>query len=146
MPGTESLGRIGYGTKVFYDLNSSPPNYIQIPEVVSVTPPGRSRPEVDITHLDSPDESFEYTRGLKQGKVITIRLWKTAATLALVETLLAEESFNLRVVYAEDAADYRQTCEVVPIDDDGGTVAPNDPMETTLQLRISGPITTEPNP
>ena len=145
MAGTESLGQIGYGTKIYYSNGASPPVFIQIPEVVNISGIGRTRPEVDITHLDSPDESFEFTRGLKQGKPVTITMWKTAATLQLVEQLIAQESIVLRVIYPEPA-DYRQTFEAVPIDDDGGTIAPNDPMQIVMQVRIDGPITTVANP
>lgn len=145
MPGTKSKGRIGYGTKIYYGDGESPEVFTQIPEVVNISGIGRTRPRVDITHLDSPNESMEYTRGLKDGKTPTITMWRTAATMALVEALHALTEVNIRVVYPvfEDDPSVRQSFTVVPLDDDGGTIAPNDPMQITFQFAIDGPITTE---
>jgi hypothetical protein len=142
MPGTESLGRIGYGTKIYYGDGMSPEVFTQIPEVVNITGIGRTRPRVDITHLDSPDESMEYTRGLKDGKQPTVTLWKTSDTIQLIDTLMDRTEINIRVDYPAFETDtaFRQAFTVVPIDDDGGTIAPNDPMQIVFQFAIDGPI------
>lgn len=142
MPGTESLGRIGYGVKIYYGDAGSPQTFLQIPEVVNISGIGRTRPRVDITHLDSPDESMEYTRGMKDGKTPTITLWRTSDTMALIETLIARAEVDLRVTYPSFEGDpaFRQSFTAVPLDDDGGTIAPNDPQQITFQFAIDGPI------
>jgi len=142
MPGTESKGRIGYGVKIYWGSAASPPVFTQIPEVVNITGIGRTRPRVDITTLDSPDESMEYTRGLKDGKQPTITMWRTSETMALVESLIALTEFPIRVIYPafEDDPSFQQTLTAIPLDDDGGTIAPNDPQQIVFQFAIDGSI------
>lgn len=57
--------RIGYGsTFAMMDNAASPPAYVTLGEITSITPPSESTDIVDVTHMQSPNATREFIMGL----------------------------------------------------------------------------------
>lgn len=64
---------IGWNAK-FGIEGSTAGTYVDLAEVISITPPGMTRNTVDATHLQSPDGWMEYIAGLKDTGEASITL------------------------------------------------------------------------
>lgn len=62
MPDTEAM--IGYGSKFLLEDDSSPPELVELAEVVNITPPNMQTAQVDATHMQSPNRMMEFIAGL----------------------------------------------------------------------------------
>lgn len=57
--------RIGYGSIYrIWDASLGTPAFVDIAEVISITPPGGTTDRVDATHMQSPGRRREYISGL----------------------------------------------------------------------------------
>lgn len=75
---------IGYGAS-FGIEGSTAGTYVDVAEVVAITPPGMTREAVDATHLESTDGYREFIGGLKETGEASITLnFVPSATDALV--------------------------------------------------------------
>lgn len=63
-----SQARIGYGAHLFVETtgspNQSPPDYHELDEITNITPPNFQTDDVDVTHMQSPNRTREFTPGL----------------------------------------------------------------------------------
>ena len=60
-----TAAKIGYGTTYeIWDAGSSPPAFVEISEVFSVTPGAPAADRIDATHFQSPNRRREYIPGL----------------------------------------------------------------------------------
>lgn len=55
---------LGYGSVFQVQTESSPDNYVDMAEVISITPPSFSLDQVDVTHMASPNRNREFISGL----------------------------------------------------------------------------------
>lgn len=57
--------KIGYGTKYeIWDASLTTPAYVEVAEVINVTPGEASADRIDATHMQSPNRRREYISGL----------------------------------------------------------------------------------
>lgn len=57
--------RIGYGTKYeIWDTSLSTPAFVEVAEVINVTPGEATADRIDATHMQSPNRRREYISGL----------------------------------------------------------------------------------
>jgi hypothetical protein len=66
MPISEAT--IGYGARVYVETaespDQSPPDYTELSEITNMSPPNFQADDVDVTHMQSPDRTREFTPGL----------------------------------------------------------------------------------
>ena len=59
-----SVAMLGYGSVFQIQTENSPDNYVDMAEVISITPPSFSLDQVDVTHMTSPNRNREFISGL----------------------------------------------------------------------------------
>jgi predicted secreted protein len=63
-----SQAMIGYNTRVFIESanspGNSPPTYVEMDEILNVTPPNLQVDEVEVTHNTSPNRTKEFIAGM----------------------------------------------------------------------------------
>jgi len=59
-----SNAMLGYGSVFQIQTENSPDNYVDLAEVISITPPTFSLDQVDVTHMQSPNRNREFISGL----------------------------------------------------------------------------------
>lgn len=62
MPASQAL--LGYGSVFQIQAENSPDNYVDMAEVISITPPSSSLDQIDVTHMTSPNRNREFISGL----------------------------------------------------------------------------------
>jgi len=93
MPVTKS--QRGYGAQLWYSsVSASPFSYTKLIELVSIANLGTTRPEIDMTHLESPDDSIERIGGIKDGNEVTLLFNTTVDNIDIVQGLV-DDSVNL---------------------------------------------------
>jgi hypothetical protein len=60
----ESVALLGYGSVFQIQTENSPDNYVDMAEVISITPPTFTLDQVDVTHMTSPNRNREFISGL----------------------------------------------------------------------------------
>ncbi len=60
----ESVAMLGYGSVFQIQTENSPDNYVDMAEIISITPPNFSLDQVDVTHMTSPSRNREFISGL----------------------------------------------------------------------------------
>jgi hypothetical protein len=55
---------LGYGSVFQIQNESSPDVYVDVAEVISITPPSFSLDQIDVTHMQSPNRNREFISGL----------------------------------------------------------------------------------
>lgn len=130
--------RIGYGTKYeIWDASLQVPAFVEVAEVISVTPGESTTDRVDATHMQSPGRRREYIAGLIDSGTASIEInWiPSNPTDVLLRGLLASGAvvehritFNNDVTVTFDAA-VTGFSKVIPIDDR---------MTATVEIAPSG--------
>lgn len=69
MPATPSQGMTGYGAKILVEKTpgagfAAPANYIDLGEIINITPPNAKTDQAERTHMQSPDATKEFVGGL----------------------------------------------------------------------------------
>jgi len=121
-----TTARIGYGTKYeIWDASLPEPAFVEVAEVISVTPGESTTDRVDATHMQSPGRRREYLAGLVDSGEASLEInWVPSnPTDILVRGLLASGAivehritFNNEVTLTFDAA-VTGFSKVIPIDD-----------------------------
>ena len=65
MPESEAM--LGYGSVFQIATETSPDSYVDMAEVISITPPSANVDQVDVTHMQSPNRYREFIDGLIDG-------------------------------------------------------------------------------
>lgn len=73
---------IGYGSTFSIGNGASPQGFGELAEVVTITPPGFTMDEVDVTHLQSPDQFREVIGTIKDATEVSMTANATAANVA----------------------------------------------------------------
>lgn len=64
-PQLPTQARIGYGLSVAIESDASPPTFVELEEVINVTPPNQQVDQVEATHMQSPNRTREFVTGLQ---------------------------------------------------------------------------------
>lgn len=139
-----SEAMIGYGGKVYVETagspSQSPPDYHELSEVTNITPPNFETDDVDVTHMQSPNRTREFTPGLvdpgeasfemnwvpgSETDVILLAL-KTAATIVSWKMQWANGTYWEFLGYVKG---YEPSAET------------EDKMMATCTIRVSGDVT-----
>lgn len=59
-----SNAMLGYGSVFQVQAENSPDNFVDMAEVISITPPTFSLDQIDVTHMQSPNRNREFISGL----------------------------------------------------------------------------------
>lgn len=59
-----SQALLGYGSVFQIQAENSPDNYVDMAEVISITPPSSTLDQIDVTHMTSPNRNREFISGL----------------------------------------------------------------------------------
>lgn len=98
--------RIGHGTLfAIFDVGISPPDWVTVAEVVSVTPPSLSRDAVDATHTESPEKWREFIPGLRDGGEVTLEMNfipKGAGISTILGSFNRDEVVNSRITFPDE--------------------------------------------
>lgn len=60
----ESLALLGYGSVFQIQSENSPDNYVDLQELINITPPSSELDQIDVTHMTSPNRNREFISGL----------------------------------------------------------------------------------
>ena len=60
----ESLAMLGYGSQFQIASENSPDTFVELAEVISITPPTFTLDQIDLTHMTSPNRTREFIAGL----------------------------------------------------------------------------------
>lgn len=69
MTATNAL--IGYGIHLARGDGASPESFVNVAELIDISPPSMTKDQVEATHTDSPDGFREFIPGLKDGGEFT---------------------------------------------------------------------------
>lgn len=134
----------GYGGKFHRESDDSPSVYVEVAEVLSITPPQLSREEVDVTHLQSPNEYNEYRPGMKDGGSPTISMAFLPANATNVNMLADFEDGTLRnykITYPDTST---WIFEAFISGYTPGEIANNERITAEVTFRINGKPTLAP--
>lgn len=62
-----SQAMLGYGSVFQIVSDSSPDLYVELAEVINITPPSADLDQIDVTHMTSPNRRREFISGLIDG-------------------------------------------------------------------------------
>lgn len=100
-----TLAQIGHGTRFeIIDLNASPPDFVLVAEIVSVTPPSLSRDTVDATHAESPEKWREFIPGLRDGGEVTLEMNFIPSgdgTETILQTFNSDAVITCRIIFPD---------------------------------------------
>jgi len=100
---TEAM--IGHGTRFqIYDADASPPAWVTVAEIVSVTPPSMTRDTVDATHAESPEKWREYIPGLRDGGEVSLEMNfipDGAGTTTIMQTFNKDTVVTCRIIFPD---------------------------------------------
>lgn len=127
----------GFGTIVEY-LSSAPSTYSSIGELVSVTPPQRTRETIDATHMGSPDGYREHLSSLRDGGEATLTFNYTAAGYAVLEGLFDDDDpATFRITFPDGATMiFDGFITDQPIDE----VTVDDKIGMSANVKVTGPV------
>lgn len=142
MPVTKS--QRGYGAQLWYsDVDASPFSYTKLIELVSIAGLGTTRPEIDMTHLESPDDSIERIGGMKDGNNVTLLFNTTVDNIDVVQGLV-DDNVNLewKLVWLSTSGLAAKTryFRGIPLTFDHGTIDAPSGVRQTMVVRISRAI------
>lgn len=124
----------GFGATVDY-LSADPSTYSTIGELLSVTPPPKSRDTIEATHMASPDGFREYIGGLRDGGESTLTFNYTEAGATLLETLFAADAETFKITLAgSSTVIFTAIVTEVALDD----VVVDDKMGMSMTLKVTG--------
>lgn len=135
--------RIGYGTTYeIWDASLTTPAFVEVAEVINVTPGEAAADRIDATHMQSPGRRREYISGLIDNGEATfeINYIPGSATDILLRTLFESgDTVEHRITFPAPTGDPRPTVtydasiigysKAIPIDDR---------MTATITVAVSG--------
>lgn len=131
---------IGYGTVLQISDSNSPGVYVDIGEVVAVTPPGDTVDQVDATHMQSPNRRKQYVAGLVDGGEGSFEINYIPGSITdsfIIAWLGSGDTRYVRLTYPNHVT------ETFPATPTGYTrnVPLNDKMSSTLTVKKAGDTT-----
>lgn len=146
MPVTKS--QRGYGAQLWYsDVDASPFSYTKLIELVSIAGLGTTRPRIDMTHLESPDDSIEKIGGMKEGNTTTLLFNTTVDNIDVVQDLVdANENLEWKLVWLSTSGLAAKTryFRGIPLTLDHGTIDAPSGLRQSMSIEISRAISKTP--
>lgn len=132
-----SQADIGYGAS-FGIEGSTPGTYVAVAEVVSVTPPGASREAVDVTHLNSDNETKEFIAGMAEWGDASITVnYLPSATDALMTAFTAKTD-KFQITFPSGV---KMRFAGIVTGYEIGEIVVDDKMSATFTVKCSGAAT-----
>lgn len=101
--------KIGHGTRFqIYDVDASPPAWVAVAEIVSVTPPQLVRDTIDATHAESTEKWREFIPGLRDGGEVSLEMNFVpdgAGTTKMLATFNSDSVVTCRIIFPDGDAD-----------------------------------------
>jgi predicted secreted protein len=139
------LAGTGWGGEFWLDNAAATPVLTELKQVKSFTLPQDEVDEVDVSHLKSPGRRREYAPGMIDGGEfeVTLNFRAGSDTDQLLAAALADGSTRSfkAVIPERGVAAWEIEGECIVRGYDRGEVNPEDAMEATVTLRISGALT-----
>lgn len=137
-----SSASAGYGARFFIREGVT---YVPVAEVASITPPGWTRETIDVTNLESPDETREYIASLADAGEATITVNFLPSLTDKLLTAFTAKSGEFRVLLPGGT---------IGLDFDGivtgyeiGDLVADDKMSATFTVKPTGkPVFTSVTP
>ncbi|HVJ69927.1 MAG TPA: phage tail tube protein [Sphingomicrobium sp.] len=139
------LAGTGWGGEFWLDNDAVTPVLTELKQVKSFTLPQDEVEQVEITHLKSPNRRREYAPGMIEGGEFEVTLNFRAGSdtdQLLADALTDGSTRNFKAVIPErGVAAWEIEGEAIVVGYDRGEVTPDDPMEATVTLKITGATT-----
>ncbi|GLK49491.1 hypothetical protein GCM10017620_24640 [Brevundimonas intermedia] len=139
MAATEAVK--GFGLTAEY-LSTAPSTYSAIGELLSATPPQKSREVIDATHMQSPGGYREFISSLRDGGEATLTFNYTADGYEVLEGMFDDDDpANFRITLSDGATIvFDGLVTEQPIDD----IAIDDKIGMSATIKVTGPVTFTP--
>lgn len=132
-----STASIGYGTQFAISIDSGT-TYTNLANVTSITPPSKSADIIDVTHMESPDQTREFLGGMiNPGECsLEIDFDPSSATDVLLTGLDPQLKYPCRITFRNgtvwDFTGFLTAYEPeIPVDDK---------MTATVTFKITAPV------
>lgn len=139
------LAGTGWGGEFHLENDDVAPVLTELKQVKSFTLPQDEVDQVDITHLKSPNRRREYAPGMIEGGEfeVTLNFRAGSDTDQLLQTALTDGTTRAfkAVIPERGVAAWEIEGECIVVGYDRGEVTPDDAMEATATLRITGATT-----
>lgn len=123
----------GFGTTVAYE--SAPSTFTTIGELLSVTPPPKSRDTIDVTNMSSDNGYREFIGALRDGGESTLTFNYTEAAATLLETLFAADVETFKIVLpGSSTVVFDAIVTEIALDD----VVIDDKVGMSMTLKVTG--------
>lgn len=139
MPATQAVK--GFGLLAEY-LVTGPSTYAEIGELLSATPPQKSRETIDATHMQSPGGYREFISSLRTGGEATLTFNYTAEGYAILEGMFDDDDpATFRITLSDGATiEWDGLVNEQPIDE----IAIDDKVGMSATIQVTGPVTFTP--
>ena len=128
-----SAATSGFGAVFAYE--SAADTYTALGEVLSITPPPKSRDTIEATHMLSDDGYREFIGGLRDGGESSLALNYTEAGSTLLETLFAADVETFRITLAgASTVIFNGIITAFSLDE----VVIDDKMAMSLTIKVTG--------
>ena len=126
----------GMGATFAISDGAATPVFTDVAEVVSISPPNRSRGTIDATHLGSPGGYGEFINGLRDGGEVTITVNHTEAGLAALNAAYeSDENGDYRITYPNGATwEFSGPCTGL----ESGEIVGDDKITDSATFKVSG--------
>lgn len=130
-----SGAQAGYGTKFAIKIDNT---YTLAGEVTSVTPPGVSRETIDVTHLNSDEQTKEFIGSLIEGgeASVTINYIPSASDILLNAFTENGGAGEFRITYPK--GDFQMDFRGIITGYEQGDIVVDDKLSATLTIKCSG--------
>ncbi len=137
MSATEAV--LGYQSILSRFTDASPPVLVPIAEVRNISAFGAKRGLVEVTHMDSPDSTKEYIGTLKDGVECSVmcNMLMEATQTGLIDDVDSGVARAFELELPNSLGTYAFSALVL-----GWEISPdpNNPLEITFNMKITGPI------
>lgn len=126
----------GYGAK--FSIKGAGSTYTAVAEVVSITPPGLTRETIDVTHLNSDDQTKEFIGSLIEAgeATITINYVPSASDVLLTAFTTNGGAGEFRITYPKN--DFNMDFKGIITGYEQGDIVVDDKLSATLTIKCSG--------
>ena len=127
----------GFGLKAEY-LKTAPSTYAEIGELLSATPPQKSRETIDATHMQSPGGYREFISSLRTGGESTLTFnYTPLGYQALAGMFDDDKPAKFRITLSDGATIiFDGLVTEQPIDD----IAIDDKIGMSCNIQVTGPV------
>lgn len=138
-----SKGYIGHGTQVLRGNGDGPPEtFSQIHDVVSSEPPDEVADDVEVTHLESPNKTKEYVRGLIEAGEVGFSVnwnpvdWTDHASIRADKASGATKNWRIVLPGARETIDFPAYVKGLKRNVPG----PNEAVTADVTLKVAGAV------